>query len=76
MHILKFSVLLKFKIINIPRKNIINNNDKNNNNNNNNSNNNNNNNSNNNNNNNDLEVVHPQSGLLLLLNYTYVLHVC
>ena len=64
MHILKFSVLLKFKIINIPRKNIINNNDKNNNN------------SNNNNNNNDLEVVHPQSGLLLLLNYTYVLHVC
>ena len=28
MHILKFSVLLKFKIINIPRKNIINNNDK------------------------------------------------
>ena len=67
MHILKFSVLLKFKIINIPRKNIINNNDKNNNNNNN---------SNNNNNNNDLEVVHPQSGLLLLLNYTYVLHVC
>ena len=68
MHILKFSVLLKFKIINIPRKNIINNNDKNNNNNNNNSNNNN--------NNNDLEVVHPQSGLLLLLNYTYVLHVC
>ena len=66
MHILKFSVLLKFKIINIPRKNIINNNDKNNNNNN----------SNNNNNNNDLEVVHPQSGLLLLLNYTYVLHVC
>ena len=59
MHILKFSVLLKFKIINIPRKNIINNNDKNNNN-----------------NNNDLEVVHPQSGLLLLLNYTYVLHVC
>ena len=67
MHILKFSVLLKFKIINIPRKNIINNNDKNNNNNSNN---------NNNNNNNDLEVVHPQSGLLLLLNYTYVLHVC
>ena len=67
MHILKFSVLLKFKIINIPRKNIINNNDKNNNNNNSN---------NNNNNNNDLEVVHPQSGLLLLLNYTYVLHVC
>ena len=66
MHILKFSVLLKFKIINIPRKNIINNNDKNNNNNSNN----------NNNNNNDLEVVHPQSGLLLLLNYTYVLHVC
>ena len=65
MHILKFSVLLKFKIINIPRKNIINNNDKNNNNN-----------SINNNNNNDLEVVHPQSGLLLLLNYTYVLHVC
>ena len=65
MHILKFSVLLKFKIINIPRKNIIKNNDKNNNNN-----------SNNNNNNNDLEVVHPQSGLLLLLNYTYVLHVC
>ena len=59
MHILKFSVLLKFKIINIPRKNIINNNDKNNNN-----------------NNNDLEVVHPQSGLLLLLSYTYVLHVC
>ena len=58
--------MLKFKIINIPRKNIINNNDKNNNNNN----------SNNNNNNNDLEVVHPQSGLLLLLNYTYVLHVC
>ena len=56
--------MLKFKIINIPRKNIINNNDKNNNN------------SNNNNNNNDLEVVHPQSGLLLLLNYTYVLHVC
>ena len=47
MHILKFSVLLKFKIINIPRKNIINNNDKNNNNNSNN----------NNNNNNDLEVV-------------------
>ena len=68
MHILKFSVLLKFKIINISRKNIINNNDKNNNNNNNNSNNNN--------NNNDLEVVHPQSGLLLLLNYTYVLYVC
>ena len=68
MHILKFSVLLKFKIINIPRKNIINNNDKNNNNNSNNNNNNN--------NNNDLEVVHPQSGLLLLLNYTYVLHVC
>ena len=67
MHILKFSVLLKFKIINIPRKNIINNNDKKNNNNSNN---------NNNNNNNDLEVVHPQSGLLLLLNYTYVLHVC
>ena len=66
MHILKFSVLLKFKIINIPRKNIINNNDKNNNNNSNN----------NNNNNDDLEVVHPQSGLLLLLNYTYVLHVC
>ena len=66
MHILKFSVLLKFKIINIPRKNIINDNDKNNNNNSNN----------NNNNNNDLEVVHPQSGLLLLLNYTYVLHVC
>ena len=66
MHILKFSVLLKFKIINIPRKNIINNNDKNNNNNSNN----------NNNNNNDLEVVHPQSGLLLLLNYTYVFHVC
>ena len=66
MHILKFSVLLKFKIINIPRKNIINNNDKNNNDNSNN----------NNNNNNDLEVVHPQSGLLLLLNYTYVLHVC
>ena len=66
MHILKFSVLLKFKIINIPRKNIINNNDKNNNNNSNN----------NNNNNNYLEVVHPQSGLLLLLNYTYVLHVC
>ena len=66
MHILKFSVLLKFKIINIPRKNIINNNDKNNNNNSNN----------NNNNNNDLEVVHPQSGFLLLLNYTYVLHVC
>ena len=28
MHILKFSVLLKFRIINIPRKNIINNNDK------------------------------------------------
>ena len=68
MHILKLSVLLKFKIINIPRKNIINNNDKNNNNNNNNSNNNN--------NDDDLEVVHPQSGLLLLLNYTYVLHVC
>ena len=37
MHILKFSVLLKFKIINIPRKNIINN-DKNNNNNSNNNN--------------------------------------
>ena len=51
MHILKFSVLLKFKIINIPRKSIINNNS---------------NNNNNNNNNDDLEVVHPQSGLLLL----------
>ena len=54
MHILKLSVLLKFKIINIPRKSVINSN----------------------NNNNDLEVVHPQSGLLLLLKYTYILHVC
>ena len=51
MHILKFSVLSKFKIINIPRKSIINNNNSNNNNN----------------NNNNLEVVHPQSGLFAFM---------
>ena len=60
MYILKFSVLLKFKIINIPRKSIIVNN---------------NNNNNDDDDDDDLEVVHPQSGLLLLLKYTYILHV-
>ena len=61
MHILKFSVLLKFEIINFPRKSIIkNNNDD----------------DDDDDDDDDLEVVHPQSGLLLLLKYTYILHVC